>query len=123
MLAILLWKLNPTSFKGRVLSNNKEKALFNKKFLELGQARRLKILKAFGYITNSQYKDLDDIRDKRNDYMHDWHISNTNKKKDAIEILMKALKIYKEIMDIKIGGPGHVKIGNPKLIDFLAQNE
>ncbi len=70
MLAILLWKINDVRLKGRPITRQDEIGIFGSSFENLGQDKRLRILKTFGHITETQYINFNVIRKSRKPYLH-----------------------------------------------------
>lgn len=122
MLILLLWEINEIRIKGELISSQQEKALFGKKFDDLVHFRRVQILKTFGIITEGQYKLFDQIRKKRNDYLHSWSVDVSNEKEDAAECVRSIFQLFLEITQIGISDAGTVKI-NPKLLNFFKEVE
>lgn len=122
MLILLLWEIDEIRIKGELISSQQEKALFGKKFDDLVHFRRVQILKTFGIITEGQYKLFDQIRKKRNDYLHSWSVDVGNEKEDAAECVRSIFQLFLEITQIGISDAGTVKI-NPKLLKFFKEVE
>jgi HEPN domain-containing protein len=120
MLTILIWEINDVRLNNKPLSKSMEKVILGHSFEErLSQDRRLKILKAFGLISESQYQELNSIREIRNRYLHSWKEESLNEKKDAFDTIKYAFRIFREITGIGIGDePGTIKI-NPKLLKLF----
>ncbi|MHA1742655.1 MAG: hypothetical protein ACTSV6_00210 [Candidatus Heimdallarchaeota archaeon] len=118
MLAILLWKINDTRFKGRPITEENEKGLFGSTFEKLSQARRLEILKTFGYINDDQYDNFLAIKDSRRPYLHLWSGGLKNERQGALDTLKKAFQLFKEVTGIGIADAGTVKI-NPLLLKLF----
>lgn len=103
MLALLVWKVTPTTLKNLPISLDDEKMLFGKNFEELGQERRLKILAAFGAIKKEQYNKLNEIRTIRNQYYHFWEARPVDKTKpDALKFFKFNINLVKDIVNIRV---------------------
>jgi hypothetical protein len=118
MMTVLIWEINNITLKGKKLSKKQEKRLFGKKFINLNQYRRLEILKIFNLVSENQFKSFDDIRTKRNEYLHSWVISTDDKKNDSLNMFKGIFKIFMEITDVGIGDPGKVKM-DQKILNYL----
>jgi hypothetical protein len=116
MLAILIWKVNEVKIGSCPMSEEDEKGLFGNSFENLGQEKRLKVLKTFKFVNEDQFKDFSKIRDSRRPYLHLWKhkLSESGEKEDALEVLKSSFKLFKEITGIGLATAGTVKI-NPLL--------
>jgi len=117
-LQILIWEMNGISIKNRVLSKKDEDVLFGKKFEDLNQVRRIKILKTFDFITSEQENNFDYIRKKRNGYLHPWKDELRNEEEDALICYQKTFVLFREITGVKIKNAGSIE-ANPLLIKWM----
>lgn len=118
MLAILLWKINDVRLKGQPISAQDEKGLFGKTFEELGQEKKLRILRTFGHIDEVQYADFCSIKKSRNLYLHSWSSDFSKEKEEALAVFLKTLQLFKQITGIGFADAGKVKI-NPLLFKLF----
>ena len=72
MLAILQWELSESSLNNQPMTQRDEAALFGDPFERLTQDRRIKVLVAYGLISEPVRADLDLIRTTRRKYLHLW---------------------------------------------------
>lgn len=118
MLAMLIWKMNEVKIKNRPLAEKDEEDIFGRSFENLGQERRLKILKVFNFISDKQYKELFEIKEKRKPYLHFWTTDFKNEQADALTVLKNSFRLFKEITGIGLADAGKIKI-NPSLIKLF----
>jgi len=118
MLAILFWKINDVRLKGQPITEIDESGLFGKPFEKLGQDQRLKILQTFGHITEQQYEEFNLIRRSRRPYLHLWTTNLSDEKGEALDILKKTFRLFKETTGIGLADAGSVKI-NPLLLKLF----
>lgn len=85
MLCILLWKTHVKIINDH---NVEDKILLGKEFERLPQEVRIRLLLAFGIIDKNQWNLFTEIKDLRNDYMHDI-------KKITVRVQPEAIRIYK----------------------------
>jgi len=122
MLAILLWKINDFRLNGRPITEQDEIGIFSSSFENLGQDRRLKILKTFGYITETQYNSFDIIRKIRKPYLHLWTTDLQNEQTDALDVFKKSFQLFKEVTGIGLADAGTVKV-SPLLMKLFENQE
>lgn len=118
MLAILLWKINDAKIKGNSITKQDEIGVFGSSFENLNQDKRLKILKTFGYISETQFNNFDIIRKSRKPYLHLWTTDLKNEQSDALVVLKKSFQLFKEVTGIGLADAGTVKI-NPLLMKLF----
>lgn len=118
MLTVLIWEINDIKLRGKKLSKKQEKQLFGEKFIKLIQYRRLEVLKTLRLISNDQFEIFDDIRDKRNKYLHSWTINTKGQQNDALDMFKGVSNLFMKITDIGIGDPGKVKV-DQRVLDYL----
>src|SRR3990167_5929003 len=122
MLAILLWKINDVRLKGNPITVQDEIGIFGSSFENLGQDKRLKILKTFGHITEIQRNNFDIIRKSRKPYLHLWTTYLKNEQADALDVFKKSFQLFKEITGIGLADAQTVKV-NPLLMKLFENLE
>jgi|SRR3989344_1158395 len=120
MLAILIWQANELTIKGRPITEAIEKDLFGRSYENLGQTGRLRILKAFEFISELQHQKFVTILNSRRPYMHLWTADFQNERRDALTTYKTSSELIVEITGIGIADAGTAKI-NPLLIKFLKE--
>ena len=123
MLAILLWKINDITFKGKPITEQDEKGIFGGSFENLGQDKRLRVLKTFGHINETQYKSFDDVRKKRKPYLHLWTADLRNEQDDALDVLKKSFQLFNEVAGIDLADARTLKKVDHRLMKFLEEHE
>lgn len=122
MLAILLWKINDVRLKGNPITEQEEIGIFGSSFENLGQDKRLKVLKTFGHITETQLNKFDTIRRSRKPYLHLWTTDLKNEQADALDVFKKSFQLFKEITGIGLADAQTVKV-NPLLMKLFENLE
>lgn len=122
MLAILLWKINDVRLKGNPITEQDENGIFGSSFENLGQDKRLKILKTFGHITETQRDNFDIIRKSRKPYLHLWTTDLKNEQADSLDVFKKSFQLFKEVTGIGLADAGTVKV-NPLLMKLFENQE
>jgi len=122
MLTLLIWEINDVRLKGEQISGKEERGLFGKVFDDLNQARRLKILKTLGFISDNQFQKFEQIRQKRNSYLHSWTIDLSNEKQDALNSFKCIFQLFMEITEIGLADAGTVKV-NPKILKLFRDSK
>lgn len=122
MLAILLWKINDVKLKGKSITEQDEIGIFGSSFENLNQDKRLRILKTFGHVTETQYNNFDLIRKSRKPYLHLWTTDLKNEQSDALDVFKKSFQLFKEITGIGLADAGTVKV-NPLLMKLFENVE
>lgn len=122
MLAILLWKINDVRLKGNPITEQDENGIFGSSFENLGQDKRLKILKTFGHITEIQRNNFDIIRKSRKPYLHLWTTDLKNEQTDSLDVFKKSFQLFKEVIGIGLADAGTVKV-NPLLMKLFENQE
>ena len=122
MLAILLWKINDVRLKGNSITEQDEIGIFGSSFENLGQDKRLKVLKTFGHITETQLNNFDIIRRSRKPYLHLWTTDLKNEQADALDVFKKSFQLFKEITGIGLADAQTVKV-NPLLMKLFENLE
>jgi len=122
MLAILLWKINDVRLKGNPITEQDENGIFGSSFENLGQDKRLKILKTFGHITEIQRNNFDIIRKSRKPYLHLWTTDLKNEQTDSLDVFKKSFQLFKEVIGIGLADAGTVKV-NPLLMKLFETQE
>lgn len=118
MLAILIWKMHGIKIKAETITESQEADLFGRRFEELGQSACLKILRGFGCITQTEFGNFEKIRQKRNDYVHLWHIDLSKEEEDARNTYKTTFRLYKSITGMELDQEGQLRL-NPLLAKFL----
>ena len=127
MLAILVWKINEVKIRNAPISEEDEKGLFGSSFENLGQEKRLKILKTFKFVNDDQFENFGKIRNSRKPYLHLWKnkLEASGEKEDALEVLKLSFKLFKDITGIGLATAGTVTV-NPlltKLFKHLVEED
>jgi hypothetical protein len=122
MLAILLWKINDVRLKGNPITEQDEKGIFGSTFENLGQDKRLRILKTFGHINETQYNKFNIIRTSRKPYLHLWTTDLTNEKTKSLDVFKKSFQLFKEVTGIGLVDAGTIKV-NPLLMKLFENQE
>jgi len=122
MLAILLWKINDVRLKGNPITEQNENGIFGSSFENLGQDKRLKILKTFGHITEAQHNNFDIIRKSRRPYLHLWTTDLKNEQADSLDVFKKSFQLFKEVTGIGFADAGTVRV-NPLLMKLFENQE
>lgn len=117
MIAILQFELNRFQIQGRDMTEADQAKLFGSKFEKLGQERRIKILEAYGVISNKLYEGMIEIKDVRRKYLHFWSHSHSNLEEDSLRVLSSAVDITMEtfLQEFEDGG---IKM-KPELISYI----
>ncbi len=98
MVAILLFQLSEVRIGGRVMSNKDEANVFGREFERLGQERRASVLVAFGMVDESTFRNFEDVRGIRNNYLHWWSRDHNAIEKDAIKSYRAATELVALIL-------------------------
>jgi hypothetical protein len=120
MLAILIWKMNEVHLGSQCIDEEHEKGLFGSTFERLGQERRLNVLKTFGFIGDSQYQALFEIKESRRRYLHFWETDLKKEKEDALMACRKSFQLFRDITGIGIVSHESISV-NPLLIKFFGK--
>jgi hypothetical protein len=118
MLVLLLWEINEVRLKGQIIGKNEERGLFGKNFDDLNHARRLNVLKTFGFISDDQFRKFEQVRKKRNSYLHSWTVNLSNEKQDALNSFKLIFQLFMEITEIGLADAGTVRV-NPKILKLF----
>ncbi len=120
MLSQLAWKMTPVTHNQKRMTDEFEKNVFGRSFEKLGQDRRLKILRAFGAISEHQYNDFTKIKNERRIYFHLWSKCTENIKMDSLSSYKGALRLIRDILQVGISQqePGKVTV-NPLSVKYL----
>lgn len=102
MLALFLWNFSITKLNDQEINLEMEENFFGSKFENLGQERRLKILKEFGHINEDLFQQLNEIRGIRKNYLHFWSKEIPNEENDAFEVIKKIFKSFEEVMGLRL---------------------
>lgn len=100
MAAILAFDLNDARLNNAALDEKQQKALFGSTFENLGQKRRIEILKAYGMIDEPLKQAFDRIRTKRRRYLHLWSADHASMETDAIECFEAAVRIVVSVLGL-----------------------
>lgn len=122
MLAILLWKINDVGLKGQPITEQDEKGLLGSSFEKLGQDRRLKVLKTFGFITEIQNNRFTDVKNSRKPYLHLWTADLKDEQVVALDVLKKSFQLFNEVMQIDLTDAGTLTV-NPLLLKLFENYE
>ena len=120
MLSILIWKINGIRVNNKLMTSGDEKNLWGREFEKLGQEKRLLILKTFNLISETQFDDLNFLREIRRPYLHLWSTELKNERDDALKAVKKVFHIFKDVTGIGIGSRGHLSI-NPLLMKLFEE--
>lgn len=101
MLTHLIWKVENFKFEGSDLTKETEKILFGNPFEKLGQERKLELLKLFDPKNVTQYNHLNDIRMKRNKFLHFWDV-DLKDKATAQHLVRKSFQMFKILTGIGV---------------------
>jgi hypothetical protein len=118
MLAILVWKIYDVQFKGRTITEQEEEGMFGKTFEELGQDRRLGIIRACGFTSDDQHRLFMEIKNGRNRYLHSWTVDPSDPRCVALDAVRKAFRLFQEITAVGLGDKGTVKM-NPLFLKLF----
>lgn len=111
-MAHVFLQLYETEINGIVVDPNTEKAIFGKRFDELGQMRRIEILRELKYINLDQEKMLKNLQDTRRPYMHWWNLGKTAEeiKSEARQAVTGAARLFSSVFDIKLASASSISI-------------
>lgn len=127
MLCLLVWRMNSVHLNdeigGRIRINERqEKQLFGKKFEDLEQSRRIRVLRCLQFIDDEQQRLFAEIAKKRNKILHRWEIEKKPEEESALDCLNGAMKLFSIITQIKLADASSLSV-NPKLLSYLSSNE
>lgn len=70
MVSILLWDISKVSFRGGLMTKEDQRAILGRTFEQLGQQRRIQVLRGFNLIDDNAKEALDNLRTIRSKYLH-----------------------------------------------------
>lgn len=111
-MAHVLFQLYETSINGTAIDSDLQKAIFGKRFDELGQMRRIEILSKLRYSHPDQEAMLRGLQNTRRPYMHWWNLGKTadDIKDDAKNAVTTATKLFSSVFDIKLASASSISI-------------
>lgn len=101
MLALFIWNFGNIQLNNRKLNVEDEIKLFGKAFEKLSQNRRVEILKSLGRINTEQFSEFNDIRARRNPYLHLWSKEILNEESDAFQTMKKTFNLFDQIIGLR----------------------
>lgn len=123
MLTLIVWKMSSFSIHGKLLKKTDETVIFGKTFDQLGQERRIKLLKLIKAIKEDDKSNLEEVRNIRNKYVHSWDIAKRQDKgnaKKAVRAVMILFKAVSGMEGISVDKNGDQKLKiNPRFLSFL----
>lgn len=120
MIAILIFEISNISVNGKSLDKQTQEYMFGSSFENLGQDRRVRVLRAMVEGIDDEMKSwFDIIRTKRKKYLHLFSQDHTQIAPDAREVFDSAVKIVVKI--IGQNAKDGVILLNPDLIKYLEQ--
>lgn len=117
MVAILIFEISDFKLNNKSMSAKDQEALFGRKFEDLGQNRRVKVLHVYDIIDKNMKDKFETIRDIRNKYLHLWSKDHNLLPKDAIKCFKAAIEISVFVIGQNIDN-GKLLL-NPSLVHYL----
>lgn len=115
--AVLLWDAAGVQINGRAMTDKDQEALFGRPFSELRQAQRIKVLLAYGLIDAPLRQHFEEIRTRRNRYVHPGSYKHADLPKDAVAVYQAAVAVVANVV-IK-GFDGGKVVVNPAIAKYL----
>jgi len=105
MVAVLLFDISEIRIGPDKIDKTKQKSIFGSKFENLGQERRVDVLRAFGVIDDDMKNKFDLVRTTRRKYLHLWSKDHNDIAQDSIAIYKATLYLTSNIIgqDIRDG--------------------
>ena len=91
--------------------------MFGRSYERLGQERRVKVLSAYGIITQFFVEDFETIRLTRNKYLHRWSQDHKTLSIDAEKCFRAATRLVVLAMGLDLQD-GKIVV-NPRLLNYL----
>lgn len=120
-LALLAYRINKFILNGHQIDNEQEKKLFGKKFDDLGQERRIKVLECLGYIDADDVSLLLDLKGCRDKYLHLWEVDTSQIRPDAKKCFLNAMRLFKKVTGISVQS-GQL-VTKPNFLHFIKGNK
>ena len=120
MLAILLWELAEAHLGGKPMSMKDEEALFGSAFEKLGQDRRVRVLDAYGQISDQVEGDFDVIRTVRRKYLHLWSQDHERLPMDAVDVYRASVRLVIAVFGQRVED-GKI-ILTPQILKYLERH-
>jgi hypothetical protein len=119
MVAILLFEMHRIEINGKPITEKGQEDLFGTRFENLGQDRRVRVLKAYGLIDHEMASQFDTIRIKRRRYLHFLSQSHQQLAADAVEVFLATASIVAGVIGQDIED-GKLRL-NPALMAYLVR--
>jgi len=117
-LQILLREMHGIRISEKEITEDQEQAILGRRFERMGQTRRIEVLEAFGWITESQKTHFFQIRDFRDRYLHSWKEKFAREEQDALLCYQRAFLLFREITGVALHDAGSIK-ANPLLVKWM----
>lgn len=102
MAAVLAFDLSDVRLNNTALDQGQQKALFGSPFENLGQERRVEILRAYGLIDEPMKQAFDIIRTRRRKYLHLWSADHRSMESDAIDCFKAAVVLVVSVLGLGV---------------------
>ena len=117
MIAILIFEISRCKLNNEDITEDKQKKLFGRSFENLGQERRVEVLRGYEIIDDKLKSKFDVIRTKRKRYLHLWSEDHECLAKDAIIVYDAAVGLVLEVIGQQFQD-GKLLL-NPALVTYL----
>jgi hypothetical protein len=121
MVALLLWEISPYPRANPAMGDREQRQLFGRTFEQLGQERRMDVLRAFRLIDDEIRAAFEVLRTTRNRYLHLLSVPHDSLAADARTALEATRKVVASVLGLSIKD-GAVGV-RPDLMAYLAANE
>lgn len=102
MNAILLFVINHFHINGEEMDDACQNKVFGNKFENLGQYRRIEVLRGYNVLDNETYTHFNNIRSLRKKYLHYYSHDHENIRKDSKEMYNSTIYVTNSLMGIRI---------------------
>jgi hypothetical protein len=92
----------------RLMDQNVQQSFFGRSFEELGQSRRVQVLRAFGLISDELESHFDSVRRIRNKYLHLYSKDEPTTARDAVDAYLSAVTIVVKVIGLGFGPKGEI---------------
>lgn len=120
MVATLLFDMAELRHNGALLDESLQRNLFGRPFEELGQQRRLAVLRAYDLITGDEWQAFAAIKRLRNRYLHVFSHEPTDPEQDALTAYNHAYQLVFRVLGST--DPERPQMLSSALCSFLERN-
>jgi len=117
MVAMLIWEMSEPQLNGRRIDQEQEVALFGSHFENLGQERRVSVLRAYSLAPEPSFVAFDVIRSVRRRYLHLWSHDHDRLAPDALSCFKAATQLVSAVIGSEIKD-GQLRL-SPELSRYL----